>query len=596
MTLTQSEAGLAPTLGPQVVDWIHQDAELVHGAGAVQGQRVDWSDDAERLAFVYRAYELHPAPQCPGCGNWHDVPVWDYPWRCPRPKCGVKLPIIRSWTHYKLSRPKGWSKSGAASKLVVVEGCGPSRFDGWDAAGEPVGRPVPRPVINCFATEENQSGETYSAAAYIFNVLASSRWPKDNGYKIDVGIGKGEKSTRTFIHTPDGAVGVAQPRTSSADAAEGGQGTFSVADETHKWTSRVLKLLYETEVMNLGKGAETEGWVLETSTMYQPGKQSVAEESDKAARDGGIDAGICVDHRGAPEDVDVWDDRDKHIPNPQRLEKATRIAYGGAFPWAVNMPQRVRLFRRSNLDQSELERKYLNRKVEQTDAYIYAPTLAQCRDHDLPPLWTPDDGEHVTLGFDGALTDDHTGLVGVHVPTATLFVAGHWDPSDYPTADYPEGHVPEQQVDDTVADAWERWGVSRMYPDPPHWRSWVAKWGNDHGKGVKPFETRRKQRMSPALKALREAVQQGQLRHTGHPALVAHLTRAVLVVDFGREDPELNPDGKWWRIQKPKQTKQDEDVKIDLAVAAVLAWAAYLDAVSAGDEPAPKKRRRVVAW
>lgn len=592
-----SEEQLAPTLGPQIVDWIHEDAELVHGAGPVQGQKVNWYADEERLGFVYRAYELHPVQQCPSCGLWHDVPVWDYPWRCPGRKnarCGIVLPAMRAWTHYKLSRAKGWSKSGAASKLVVVEACGPARFDGWDAYGEPVGRPVERPIINCFATEENQSGETYSAAAHIFQQLAASGWPRRNGYKLDFGTNKGEKSTRTFIHTPWGTIGTAQPRTSSDSAAEGGQGTFAVADETHLWLSRLLKQLYETEVMNLGKGAGNEGWVLETSTMYQPGRGSVAEESDKAAEEAGLESGICVDHRGAPDDIDVWEDRERHIPDRDALERATRIAYGGAYEWAVNMPQRIRLFRRPNLDPAELERKYLNRKVEQSDAFVFSPTWAKCRNDDLDPDWQPDDGEHVVGGFDGSLTDDHTGLVGVHVPTATLFVIGHWDPADFPTDEYPEGHAPEQLVSDTVDETFKRLGVSRLYPDPPHWRSWVAEWGKKHPKAVKPFDTQSKHRMSPALKAFAEAVRTGALSHTGHPELTAHITRAVKIVENGREDPDLNPDGKWWRIKKPRQTQHDPDNKIDLAVCAVLAWAAYLDAVAAGDEaPAKRKSTRV---
>ena len=598
--MTQAQLGLPPTLGVDLVDWIQDDAELVHGAGSVQGQRVDWSKDTDRLGVIYRAYELIPVPQCPSCLLWHDVPAGDYlnirggrfvGWVCPGKKCGAPLPPMRAWSHYKLSAPKGWSKSGLASKLVVAEACGPVLFDGWSSTGEPVGRPHRRPVVNCFATEEGQAGETYGAAAIILQHLATSRWPRRTGYRIDPGVSKGEKSTRAFIHTPFGTVGLVQPRTSADTSAEGGQGTFAVADETHLWIRRELKALYETEIMNLGKGADSVGWVLETSTMYRPGENSVAEESDRAAQEAGTESGIYVDHRGASDDVDVWKDRDRHVPDREKLEQATREAYRDSFVWAVSMPERIRLFSRTNLDQSELERKYLNRKSQQGDAFIFRPTWMRNVADDLEPDWVPDDDEHCVFGLDGSLTDDHTGLVGVHVPTATLFVAGHWNPADYKTEDYPEGHVPEEQVDDTVRDAFRRWGITRFYPDPPHWRSWVAEWSRRHGdKVVKPFETARKARMSPALKAFDEAVRTGALRHTGHQLLTEHLTRAVKVVEHGREDPELNPDGKWWRIKKPKQTKRDEDNKIDLGVCAVLAWAAYLDTV-AGDEQPPKRRK-----
>jgi hypothetical protein len=41
-----------------------------------------------------------------------------------------------------LSRPKGRAKSELAGLIGVAEAFGPVRFDGWDADGQPVGRPV----------------------------------------------------------------------------------------------------------------------------------------------------------------------------------------------------------------------------------------------------------------------------------------------------------------------------------------------------------------------------------------------------------------------------------------------------------------------
>ncbi len=42
-----------------------------------------------------------------------------------------------------LSRPKGRAKSEIAGHIGVAEAFGPVRFDGWDADGQPVGRPGP---------------------------------------------------------------------------------------------------------------------------------------------------------------------------------------------------------------------------------------------------------------------------------------------------------------------------------------------------------------------------------------------------------------------------------------------------------------------
>ena len=41
--------------------------------------------------------------------------------------------------------------------VCVAEALGPVRCDGFDAAGEPVGRPVMGPFVRVMATEEEQS-------------------------------------------------------------------------------------------------------------------------------------------------------------------------------------------------------------------------------------------------------------------------------------------------------------------------------------------------------------------------------------------------------------------------------------------------------
>src|SRR6266498_2398927 len=115
------------TLGPQVVSWV--EAFLVHGPGDVQGEPVCLDD--ELVAFVLRAYRLDPETG--------------------RRVCDEAL----------LSRPKGRAKSELAGMLACAEALGPVRFDGWDAAGEPVGRPVVYPFIRALATEETQSSNTY---------------------------------------------------------------------------------------------------------------------------------------------------------------------------------------------------------------------------------------------------------------------------------------------------------------------------------------------------------------------------------------------------------------------------------------------------
>jgi len=53
-----------------------------------------------------------------------------------------------------------FAKSEVAGLIGVAEALAPVRFDGWDASGQPVGRPIRSPFVRCLATEEKQSGNT----------------------------------------------------------------------------------------------------------------------------------------------------------------------------------------------------------------------------------------------------------------------------------------------------------------------------------------------------------------------------------------------------------------------------------------------------
>jgi hypothetical protein len=53
----------------------------------------------------------------------------------------------------------GQDPLGAA--INWAEALGPTRFDGWDAHGEPVGAPYPTPLISCLGTSESQVDNTW---------------------------------------------------------------------------------------------------------------------------------------------------------------------------------------------------------------------------------------------------------------------------------------------------------------------------------------------------------------------------------------------------------------------------------------------------
>lgn len=180
--------GEFPSLGHQVVAYIEE--YLCHGPGDVVGEPIELDD--EFYAFIVKAYRIDP-----DTGR-------------------------RVYRRAFLSRAKGRAKSEIAGMLVCAEALFPVRFDGWDASGEPVGRPVKSPYIRCLATEEGQSGNTYDNVTTMLEYLIENHGDEFPG--IDIGK-SAQSSSRIILHHQRGEV---TPSTASSAAKDGGKETFAV--------------------------------------------------------------------------------------------------------------------------------------------------------------------------------------------------------------------------------------------------------------------------------------------------------------------------------------------------------------------------------
>jgi hypothetical protein len=146
--------GEFPSLGWQVADWA--EAYLRVPGGATTGDPFVLTD--EQLAFVVRLYRLDPRTG----------------------RHAVRRAVLR--------RAKGWGKSPLLGALALAHLAGPTTFDGWDAAGEPVGRPHPSPWVQVAATSEDQTANTYSQ---LLAMVGGSPVVEECG--LDVGV------TRIFL-------------------------------------------------------------------------------------------------------------------------------------------------------------------------------------------------------------------------------------------------------------------------------------------------------------------------------------------------------------------------------------------------------------
>lgn len=510
------------SLGYEVLDWI--EAYQCHGPGDVQGEPLDLDD--EMRDHIIECYRLDPVT-------------------------GRRLV-----DEAVLSRPKGRAKSEIAGLVVVAEAFGPVRCDGWDAEGQPVGRPVTSPLIKCLATEESQAGNTFENAAFI-----AGSWGPDVHPDVYGGVsGIRQYQSATALYLPQG--GEIRACTAGAASKDGGKETHVVADETHLYVLRELKSMYATVARNLGKRKLAEPWMHQTSTAYRPGELSVFEDTLTAWRKGELSPRVFVNHREARGRIDL-DDED-------HTKRQLLYVYGASAPWQ-DLDRKYRDMRDPRIcpDVATAARYFLNRPMSTANAWIATDVVERQARAEVVPH-----GESIAIGFDGSLRDDATVLRGCRMSDGFLFTIGIWAK--------PTGHegqaweVPRSDVLAKVRYAFTEWNVSRMYADPHEWRSDIdalaAELGEDH---VIPWETRRDVQMAAALDRLHTGLMVGEVWHDADRTAMEH---------YGNAYVRTKGPHRLVRKEHP-----DSSRKIDTVVGDALALEARADALAAGWGAPPKK-------
>lgn len=224
-------------------------------------------------------------------------------------------------------RSKGWGKSPVEAAKAIAELCGPVRFDGWDANGEPVGRPWgtrsdPRAWVQIGAISEDQTDNTWSVVHYL---LTENDGKAADALGVDAGL------TRCFLRNQPGAK--LEPVTSAAGSREGQPITYGVLDESHLMTaSNGGVKLGQTIRRNAAKMG---GTTYETTNSFVIGAGTVAESSYNAVRKGA--PGIFADEAEAPRVIDGVN-VDEGAPDSVLLA-ALDVAYGKS--WWVDKSRLV---------------------------------------------------------------------------------------------------------------------------------------------------------------------------------------------------------------------------------------------------------------
>jgi hypothetical protein len=445
----------------------------------------------------------------------------------------------------QLVRPQKWGKGPFSAAIICDEAEGPALFGGWDADGEPVGRPWPTPLIQITATSDDQTANVYSALQPMIELGPLTDLIPD--------------TAETRINLRGG--GRIDPVTSNARSRLGQRVTFVLQDETGIWvkSNRGHELADAQKRGLAGMG----GRAIETTNAWNPSENSVAQQTAATTVDD-----VYRDHVEAPKNLS--------IRNKAERRKILRAVYGDS--WWVDLDridaEAVELLDRG--EDSQAERFFGNRAKSGRSSWLREGVWERAK---RPRTVEP--GTQVCLGFDGSETDDWTAITAETLDGYSFIPTygpdarpTFWDPAQF------DGRIPVGEVNAAMDELTHTYRVVRGYFDPRAWRSQIEEYQLQYGtKKIVIWETNRITQMHESLKRFTQDLANGDITHDNNRVRNEHVDNARKVARPGER----------YILGKPTQHQ-----KIDLAMTTVLAHEARCDAVAAGALKARSRPRAIV--
>lgn len=519
-----SEPGEFPTLGYQVGEWMEEN--LVIPDGYRKGEPYKLTD--EMWKFLVWHYRLFPYAQ---------------PW--PAPDALV-------YFGSQLRRSQKWGKDPFGAGTNIAEALGPTRFDGWDANGEPVGAPYPTPLIVCLGTSEDQTGNTWRP------LLSMIR----NGPLIDspelLEVGQ------TKVDLANG--GKLEPATTSARSRLGEPMTMVTITESHLFTLQGGHRRVCGAVKRNVAGMD--GRWLELTNAWDPTEGSEAQvtaESD--------DGRVYVDTVESARVDDLEDEETLYTELLRQYGDSAR-EHGG---W-VNIKGRIMHEVRSSRHLEADRRRFFLNEIVVGESVFVDPVRW---DLQARPDETLGAKEPIALGFDGSKYRDATALIASRISDGRLFELRIWErPEDAPR----DWRVPSDKVDAFVREVFGAYVVVCMFADPYRWQDYIDTWSQEFGdERVVEFPTNQEQRMDRAIERFTTAFNNYEITHDDSPMMTRHFENAVLVKG-GRKKPRPGEE-ETLTTHYLKMAKRGDGMLIDAAVAGVLAHEARAHAIEHGLMP-----------
>ena len=516
--------GEFPSLGWDLIDF--WELTLRVPAGPLYGQLLRLTDDQKQ--FYVRLYALRP--------DGADA--------------------ARVYRRASRVGPKGKGKSPEGGLFVIGEFAGPVQFDGWDANGEPVGRPRDYPWVQIAAVSEEQDHNLYGP---LREMLADSDLSADNGGPVDLG--------KTRIEFKDGRPGKIEPVSASAGSREGQPITAAAMEETGLWFPSAGGVKLAATLRR--NASKTNGTTVEFTNPPALGEGSVAEASLAASEKG--QSGLLFDQASGFEVDDL-----KDPANRAKVVRSLRQAYDDGsgkrpVPW-VDVDRIYDDLLDVDTTEADGLRFFLglNRKADNRAFSSKAfDGLAESR----PTRgWSTSGYEFATIGpspvaddvpvllmFDGARTRDSAVLTAwtLEVRPHHFHVAS-WERPPNPAEDYEH---PRGEIRAAVREFVASHDVAMFAFDSSfhELNSLYDEWRDEHGD-VEPgtgsglmvgYPTSSGKRMEQAIKRMLEDTREAAYSHDGHDVVTRHVHNAVLTKNRGG----------WQMLAKEKDA-----LKIDAAV------------------------------
>lgn len=493
--------GEFPSLGWQVIDFLEAGVKVP--AGPLYGQQIELTPD--QVQFFVRLYALTTEGR------------WVY-----RRACRMG--------------PKGKGKSPEGAMFCFAEFAGPVQFDGWDAKGEPVGKPRDYPWVQVAACSEEQDHNLYGP---LREMVAES--PYLDELSIDLG-----KTRIEFKNRP----GKLEPVSASAGAREGQPITAAALEETGLWfPSKGGPKLAAVLRRNAGK---TNGRTVEFTNPPALGERSVAEDTLTAANKS--ERGLLLD----------WA-QGVHVDNHKRPDNRAAVLASLAQAYDDGAGSPVAWI--------DIERQYdelLDADTTLADGARFYFSLARKAENRAfdPVAFDALASPRVPTGpcvlmFDGARTRDCAVLTAWNLgdedgtPPFHFHVAS-WERPPKADADYehPVGEIRAAvrgfiTDHDCVVFAYDSsfHELDSMYDE---WRDAYGDLDPAKGTGLMvAYPTASGQRMERALKRIQEDMRLGVFTHDGDEVVTRHVHNAVAAKNRGG----------WLMLEK-----ETDSLKIDAAV------------------------------